>query len=118
MYDVVMKCVVLAIFVLIASLPVQVSACDMHGPQQTSQHASHDMNQDDGSSMDCCDHDPATPSDNCDSMSHCGASSTGVMAISALPVNTVFKSITRLFLPDAGEPQSRFNPPPFKPPIA
>jgi hypothetical protein len=118
MYDGVMKYVVLAIFVLIASQPLQVSSCEMNNAQQTSQHGSHDMDHDDGSSMDCCDHDPSVPSDNCDSQSHCGAYPTSVMAISALTINVIFKSNTRLFLPDTGEPQSSFNPPPFKPPIA
>ena len=112
-----MKYVFLAIFVLLATQPMQVSSCDMHESQQTSQHGSHDMGQDDGQSMDCCDHDPSVPSDNCDSMSHCGACPTGVMAFSAIAINTIFKSNTRLYLPDTGEPLSNFQPPPFKPPI-
>ncbi len=49
MYDCVMKYVFLAIFVLIASQPMQVSSCDMQNAQQTSQHGSHDMDHDDGS---------------------------------------------------------------------
>ena len=113
-----MKYVFLAIFVLIASQPMQLASCDMHESQQTSQHGSHDMNHDGGLGMDCCDHDPSVPSDGCDSLSHCGASSTGVMAFNAFTVNVIFKTNTRLYLPDTGEPTSSFNPPPFKPPIA
>ncbi|MGB5488443.1 MAG: hypothetical protein WBN06_13705 [Lysobacterales bacterium] len=112
-----MKYVFLAIFVLIASMPVQVSSCDMHDSQQTSQHGSHDMDHDGGMGMDCCDHDPAVPSDNCDSMFHCGVCTAGVMAFSAFTINSIFKTNTRLYLPDTGEPLSNINPPPFKPPI-
>jgi len=112
-----MKYVFLAIFVLIATQPVQLASCDMHDSQQTSQHGSHDMDNNDTQAMDCCDHDPSGPSDGCDSLTHCGASSTGVMAFNAFPVNAIFKTNTRLYLPDTGEPISNFNPPPFKPPI-
>jgi len=117
-YDYAMKYVFLAIFVLIASMPVQVSSCDMHDSQQTSQHGSHNMNHDDGPSMDCCDHDPAVPSDNCDSMLDCSVCTAGVMAFSSFTINAIFKANTRLYLPDTGEPLISFNPPPFKPPIA
>jgi len=117
-YDCVMKYVFLAIFVLITAQPVQVMSCDMHDSQQTSQHGSHDMNSDGEQGMDCCDHDPSVPSDSCDSIFHCGACPTGVMAFSALTVNAIIKTHTRLYLPDTGEPLSNFNPPPFKPPIA
>jgi len=113
-----MKYVLLAFFVLIAAQPMQVMSCDMHDSQQTSQHGSHDMNHDGGQDMDCCDHDPSVPSDNCDAMSHCGACPAGVMAFSTFTVSTPFKTNARLYLPDTGEPLSNFNPPPFKPPIA
>ena len=112
-----MKYVFLAIFVLIASQPMQLASCDMHDSQQTSQHGSHDMNNDGGQSMDCCDHDPSVPSNNCDSLTHCGASLTGAMAFSTFTVNAIFKTNTRLYLPDTGKLLSSFNPPPFKPPI-
>jgi len=124
-----MKYVFLAIFVLLATQPMQVSSCDMHESQQSSQHGSHDMNQQssqhgshdmnhgDDQKMDCCDHDPSVPPDTCDSMSHCGACPTGVMAFNAFSINAIFKTNTRLYLPDTGEPPSSFNPPPFKPPI-
>ena len=91
-----MKYVFLAIFVLIASQPVQVSSCDMHESEQTSQHGSHDMDHGDGQGMDCCDHDPSVPSDTCDSVFHCGACPTGVMAISSFVVNVVFKANFKL----------------------
>lgn len=113
-----MKYVFLAMFVLLASQPMQVFSCDMHDDQQTSQHGSHDMDPDDSRSMDCCDHDPAVPSDNCSSMSHCGACPAGVMAFSSITVSAIFKAGSRLYLPDTGEPPSNFSPPLFKPPIA
>jgi hypothetical protein len=126
-YDYTMKYAFLAIFVLIASMPVQVSSCDMHDAQETSQQGSTGMdhaNMDHGTmdqggkqGMDCCDHDPAVPSDNCDSMLDCGVCVTGVMAFSVFTSDTVLKAHGRLYLPDTGEPLSRFNPPPFKPPI-
>jgi len=116
-YDSVMKYVFLAIFVLIAAQPTQVSSCNMHDSQQTSHNGSHAMNHDDGQGMDCCDHDPAVPSDNCDSMSHCGACPVGVFAFNSFPANVIFKTGSRLDLPDTGEPLSRFRSPPYKPPI-
>lgn len=127
-YDYAMKYVFLSIFVLIASMPVQVSSCEMHDARQTSQqgsqgmdHANMDhrnMGQNGSQGMDCCDHDPADPSDNCDSMLDCGVCTAGVMAFSAFSIATIFKTNGSLYLPDTGEPLSSFNPPPFKPPIA
>lgn len=122
-YDYTMKYVVLAIFVLIASQPMQVTSCDMHESQQTSQHGSNkmdhgDMDHGDGNDMDCCDHDPAVPSDNCDSMVDCSACTAAVMAFSIFTIDTIFKVDSQMYLPDIEEPLSRFNPPPFKPPIA
>jgi hypothetical protein len=117
-YDSVMKYVFLAIFVLIAAQPMRVLSCDMHDTQPASHSGPHVMNHADGQDMDCCDHDPSAPSDNCDSVSHCGASTAGVMAFSSIAVNVIFKSNSRLYLPDTGEPLSRFKSPPYKPPIA
>lgn len=117
MYYIVMKYVFLAIFVLISTQPVQVLSCDMHDSQQTSHSASHPMDHDDGQDMDCCDHDPSTTPGQCDSMFHCGTGTTGVLAFNSLTVNTTFKTVSRLYLPDTGEPLSQFNPPPYKPPI-
>jgi hypothetical protein len=122
-YDSVMKYVLLAIFVLIAAQPMQVSSCDMQASQETS-HSGHKNNHDgpmqdnNGSGMDCCDHDPSTPSDNCDSMSDCGACTAAVVTINSSTVNAVFGLSSRLYLPDTGEPLSIFNSPPFRPPIA
>ena len=112
-----MKYVFLAIFVLIAAQPMQASSCDMHDAQETSHHDSGKMNHDDGKSMDCCDHDPSVPSDNCESMFHCGACPAGVLAFNSFTINVIFKTDSRLYMPDTGEPLSGFSPPPFKPPI-
>jgi len=122
-YDYTMKYFFLAIFVLIASQPMQVSSCDMHESRQASQHGSDDMDHGNmdhggGNDMDCCDHDPAVPTDNCDSMVDCGVCTASVMAFSVFTMYSVSKADTRLYLPDIDEPLSRFNPPPFKPPIA
>ena len=92
-YDSVMKYVFLAIFVLIAAQPLQASSCVRHESQQTSQHGSHGMDHGDNQSMDCCDHDPAVPSDNCDSMSQCGVGTVSVVASDYLSVNAFFNSI-------------------------
>jgi hypothetical protein len=119
-----MKYVFLAIFVLFSTQPMQTMSCDMHDAQQTSQHGSHDMdhgddmNHGDNQDMDCCDHDPSVPTDNCDSMSHCGACPAGVLAFNSLTIEPVFNTNSRLYLPDTGEPLSGFSPPLFKPPIA
>ena len=116
-----MKYVFLAIFVLIASQPTQVSSCDMDDTRQTSQHGSNmdhgNMDHGSGNDMDCCDHDPAVPSDNCDSMVDCGLCTAAVMAFSVFTIDAIFKVDTQLYLPDIDDPLSRFKPPPFKPPI-
>jgi hypothetical protein len=113
-----MKYVFLAIFLLFAAQPMQASSCDMHDSQQTSHHGSQDMDHGDGQNMDCCDQDPSVPTDNCGSIFHCGACPAGVMAFEAVTVTTIFNKNSRLYLPDTGEPLSRFCPPLFKPPIA
>jgi len=113
-----MKYIFLAIFVLIAAQPpMQASPCDMHGAQQSADHASHDMDHGGGQKMDCCDHDPGMPADHCNPAFHCGAHSVGVMAFNAFTINVIFVPGDRLDLPDTGEPLSLFIPPPFKPPI-
>ena len=122
-YDYNVKYVFLAILVFIASMPVEVLSCDMQDAQQTAQHGSDNMDHGNmdhggGNDMDCCDHDPAVPSDNCDSMVDCGLCTAAVMAFSVFTMYLVSKADTQLFLPDIDEPLSRFNPPPFKPPIA
>ena len=117
-YDSAMKYVFLAIFVLIATQPTQVMSCDMHDSQQTSNSGAHNMDHGDMPDMDCCDHDPSVPSDNCDSTSHCSPCTAGVMALTSYTVSTIFKASSRLYLSDTGEPSSRFKSPPYKPPIA
>lgn len=127
-YDYTMKYVFLAIFVLIASQPMQVSSCDMDDTRQTSQHGSDNidhgnmdhgnMDHGGGNEMDCCDHDPAVPSDNCDSMVDCGLCTAAVMAFSVFTMDAIFKTDTQLYLPDIDDPLSRFKTPPFRPPIA
>jgi hypothetical protein len=112
-----MRYVLLAIFVLLASQPVQVTACDMHDARQNAQHGTHDMGHGGGQKMDCCDHDPGMPPDHCNPVFHCGAQSVGVMAFNALTVSVMFVPGDPLDLPDTGDPLSNFSPPPFKPPI-
>lgn len=112
-----MRYILLAIFVLIASQPVQVFSCDMQNAQQSAQHGSHDMGHDGGQKKDCCDHDPGMPTDHCNPVFHCGAHSMGVMVFDASTLDVPFIPGDNLDLPDDGEPLSFFTPPPFKPPI-
>jgi len=113
-----MKYVFLAIFVLLAAQPMRASSCNMHHAQPTGHHASHDMDHGNGQDMDCCDHEPAMPPDHCDSMFHCGACPAGLLTLDTPALNTGFKTCSRVFPTDAGEPLSNFIPPPYKPPIA
>ena len=122
MYHTVMKYLFLAIFVLLAAQPFQASYCDMQQPQETS-HDGHDMQHGsmanaDETGMDCCDHDPSTPSDSCDSMSQCGACVIAVFAINPSTVITIFNIDSRLYSADINEPLSSFSSPPFRPPIS
>ena len=117
-YDSVMKYVLLAIFVLFATQPLQASPCDMCDGQNLGHSQHGDMPDHDMGDMDCCDHDPAGTDDGCGSMSHCGACTAGVMVISPTVANPIFSSDSRQYSPDTGEPLSRFNSPPFRPPIA
>ena len=117
-----MKFVFLAIFVLIAAQPVQVSACDMHQSQGIS-HGGHsempgnDMNDAERAAMDCCDHDPSVPSDECDSMSHCGACTAGVVSIDSSTANLIFSVGCRQYAAYSNAPLSNYSSPPFRPPI-
>jgi hypothetical protein len=117
-YDIEMKYVLLAIIVLIASLPVQASSCDMHTSQGTSHSQHGDMLDKSDMDMDCCDQDPLDQSDNCDPMSHCGASASGVVTIDSSPVNVAFASGLRHVITDSTHTANRFDSPPFRPPIA
>ena len=112
-----MKYIFLAIFVLLATQPVQVTSCSMHDAQQSAQHGSHDMDHGGGQNMDCCDHDPGMPSDQCNPIFHCGAHSLGFMAFDAFTPSVLFIPDERPDLPATGEPLSNYIPPPFKPPI-
>jgi hypothetical protein len=117
-----MKYLFLAIFVLLAAQPFQASYCDMQAPQETShgdhgmQHAS--MADADGTGMDCCDHDPSTPSDSCDSMSQCGTGVSAALAINSSTVIAIFNVDSRLYSANINEPLSSFSSPPFRPPIS
>ena len=113
-----MKYIVLAIFVLLAAQPLQASFCDMHDAQDTPQSQHGDMHDNDGHAMDCCDDDPADSSDNCGSMSHCGACTAAVVAIVASPLSIIFSASSYQHMANSGLPQSKFYSPPFRPPIA
>ena len=109
-----MKYIFLAIFVLFAAQPFQASSCDMHDAQGISHTQHGDMQAD----MDCCDHDPSDSSDNCDSMSHCGAGSAGFATMDSSPVNVVFAAPLHQKFAYSSQALSKFNSPPFRPPIA
>ena len=113
-----MKYVLLAIFVLFAAQPVQ-AACDMHDAQNTTHGQHGDMNGDNGSDLDCCDEDPSSPPENCDSMLHCGACVMGVASINAGTISTTFDALpTHRYAAETNGPTNRFLSPPFRPPIA
>ena len=113
-----MKYVLLAIFVLFAAQPVQ-AACDMHDAQNTTHGQHGNMNGDNGSGMDCCDEDPSSPSDNCDSMLHCGACAVGVASINAAIISATFDALpAHRYAAETNGPTSRSLSPPFRPPIA
>ena len=113
-----MKYIFLAIFVFLAAVPFQASSCDMHDEQGISHTQHGDMQDDNGSDMDCCDDGPSDSSHNCDSMSHCGAGSAGFATVDSSPVNVTFTASLHQHLANSGHPLSRFNSPPFRPPIA
>lgn len=122
-YDIAMKYVLLAIFVLLAGQPLQASSCDMDHGQGTnqSQHGSmHEgpMDDDAGSKMDCCDQDSEETSDDCSSMSHCGACGAGLAVVSPSAFNTIFISGSQQYFSAGNEPSSISFSPPFRPPIA
>ena len=113
-----MKYIFLAIFVLFAAQPFQASSCDMHDAQGISHHQHGDMQDDNGADMDCCDHDSSDSSDNCDSMSHCGAGSAGFATVDSSPANVAFTAPLHQQFTYSSRALSRFNSPPFRPPIA
>jgi hypothetical protein len=112
-YDIIMKYIVLAIFVLFAAQPLQASSCDMHDAQDTS----HSQHGDNGHAMDCCDDDPSGSADGCDSMSHCGASIAAGVTIDSTPLNVIFAASSYQHLADPGPLQNKIYSPPFRPPI-
>ena len=113
-----MKYVFLAIFVLFATQPVQAAPCDMHDAQGISHSQHGDMQDNNDPDTDCCDHEPLDSSDNCDSMSHCGASLASFATIDTSPATVVFVEPSLRHLANSGEPLSQFYSPPFRPPIA
>ena len=113
-----MKYVLLAIFVFFASQPVEAAPCDMH-QGQGSPHSQHgDMPDGHMSAMDCCDDPPADSPDNCDPMSHCGACTAAVVAVNSSNLSAVFEADLMQYFPATNAPLNRFQPPPFRPPIA
>jgi hypothetical protein len=121
-YHIVMKYIFLAIFVLFAAQPFRASFCDMHESPEPP-HSGHDMQSgpmvhDDGSAMDCCDHDPSTPVDDCETMSDCGACTPAVLAIVTFPLVAFYHSDTTQYFSDTGGPVNSFSSPPFRPPIS
>lgn len=120
-----MKHVLLAIFVFFASMPSQASCSDMHQspdtpPGQHSDTMNHanmghgDMEMD----MDCCDHDLMDSTGNCDQVSHCRAPASGFVTIDTSPLSEVFINRQHHVATDATPATSRFDSPPFRPPIA
>jgi len=112
-----MKFVLLAIFVLFAAQPLQASPCDMCDGQNASHSQHGDMHDGDMGGMDCCDTDPADTGDGCGSMSHCGACTAGLTAISPSAYRAFFNSGSLQFPMVTNEPLSRYSSPPFRPPI-
>jgi uncharacterized protein involved in copper resistance len=113
-----MKYVLLAIFVLIAAQPLQASECDMHNGQGATEGLHADMNHNDMQDMDCCDSESQDSMHQCDSMSHCGACTAGVVALDPHVAIAAFMASTNQYLSDTGKPLSHFNSPPFRPPIS
>ncbi|MCP4048515.1 MAG: hypothetical protein GY732_21260 [Gammaproteobacteria bacterium] len=117
-----MKYILLSVFVFFAAQPFQASYCDMQVSQEAS-HGGHNMQHGskadtDGAGMDCCDHDPSTPSDSCDSMSHCGACVIAASAINPSAIIVFYHVDSHLYSPETNEHLSDFSSPPFRPPIS
>jgi hypothetical protein len=111
-----MKYVFLAFFVFIASLPVQAMSCDMQETQEVSHNQHSDMQHGNMPQMDCCDQDPSTTPDNCDSNTYCGASAT-VVAIDISATYAFTGTSKHRFLSESDSLSSRFSSPPLRPPI-
>jgi hypothetical protein len=113
-----MKYMFLAIFVLIASQPLQAAVCDTHDAQNTTHSQHGDMHDDNSEGMDCCGDDAADSGDGCGSMSHCGACPTGLVAVKPSLVNAIFNTDSQQYLMVANKPLYRFSAPPLRPPIS
>lgn len=113
-----MKYILLAIFVFIASLPIEASSCNMHGTQDMSHNQQDDMMDHGQMDMDCCDHDGPGASDNCDPLKHCGASASGVVTIDISSLSIAYIAVHIEFTGDSTRALSRYGSPPFRPPIA
>lgn len=117
-----MKFVLLSIFVLLATQPVPVVACDMSAGQQTD-HGAHGamsdqrMDHDNSQDMDCCDHDSNDPEDDC-AMVQCGTCPAGLAGIGPSILDPVVYLAAKPRLPLARGLLTRSDSPPFRPPIA
>jgi hypothetical protein len=113
-----MKYIFLSIFLLLATQPVPVTACDMHDAQEMSQMQHGNMQEDHGQLMDCCDPERSEPSDTCDPKSHCSVGAAPVVAINNAPVNVFFSKASQRHWTYASHPPSTYSSPPFRPPIS
>ena len=113
-----MKYVLLAIFVFIASLPIEASPCNMHGSQDMSHNQHADMMDHGQMDMDCCDHDDSGSSNSCDPLKHCGAHVSGAVTIDTSLVNIAYIIEHGELTSDSARALSRYESPPFRPPIA
>jgi hypothetical protein len=112
-----MKHALLAIFLFIASLPVEASSCDMHGSQDVP-HSQHGGMMDHGQmEMDCCEQDSADSSCDCDPLMHCGASFSGAVTIDNSAVSIAYVSAHGELNGHSARTLSRYGSPPFRPPI-
>lgn len=113
-----MKYILMAVFVFIASLPVEAVSCTMHGSQDMSHNQHADMMDHGQTDMDCCDDEGSGSPGNCDPLQHCGASASGVVAIDTSPVNIAYSIEHGYLTVNATRALNRFGSPPFRPPIA
>ena len=135
-----MKHVILAFFVFLASMPSQASCESLHASQEAPQDqhgempAGHDMSHAGMShtgmdhsgmdhtgmekAMDCCDHDPADPTGDCESMSTCRAPVFNFVMADLTPLDAVDINRQQQFSSHAPAPASRFTAPPLRPPIS
>jgi len=119
-----MKHVVLAMFVLIASMRVQASSCDMHDEMPAgamtshAHHAGMDMDMDEQPAMDCCDDSQDAMSGNCESSMDCGACAGSMSALHSVSSPFLPRAKARLQAQVDGPTNSKSHSPPLRPPIA